>query len=51
MPADSLLDMTRRACGKYVRGIKDIGDCPYALIRPVLLKIESPEQLVRLAVR
>ena len=29
-----------------VSGINDIGDCPYDLIRPVLLKLENPDQLV-----
>ena len=47
MPADSLLDMARRACARYSARITDIGDLEYDLIRPVLLKIESPEKLVR----
>lgn len=33
---------------KYNRGILDIGDAPYELVRPALLKIENPEQLVGL---
>lgn len=44
--ADSLVDMARRACGRYSARITDIGDLDYDLIRPVLLKIESPEKLV-----
>jgi hypothetical protein len=46
MPADSLLDMARRVAGRNVHKITDIGDVSYNVIRPVLLKIESPEQLV-----
>lgn len=44
--ADSLLNMARRATGRYSAGITDIGDIPYELIKPALLKIESPEKLV-----
>lgn len=44
--ADSLFEMARRACGRYSARITDIGDLDYDLIRPVLLKIESPEKLV-----
>ena len=44
--ADSLVDMVRRACGRYSARITDIGDLRYDLIRPILLKIESPEKLV-----
>ncbi|KIW64971.1 hypothetical protein PV04_07265 [Phialophora macrospora] len=48
MPADSLLDMARRVAGRNVHKITDIGDVSYNVIRPVLLKIESPEQLYQL---
>ncbi|OAP63998.1 hypothetical protein AYL99_03225 [Fonsecaea erecta] len=48
MPADSLLDMARRACARNVHRITDIGDLDYELIRPILLKIESPEKLHQL---
>ncbi|KIW92366.1 uncharacterized protein Z519_07350 [Cladophialophora bantiana CBS 173.52] len=48
MPADSLLDMARRACARNVHRITDIGDLDYDLIRPILLKIESPEKLHQL---
>ncbi|EXJ88691.1 hypothetical protein A1O1_05623 [Capronia coronata CBS 617.96] len=48
MPADSLFDMARRACGRYSARITDIGDLDYDLVRPVLLKIESPEKLHQL---
>ncbi|KAI1612110.1 RNA polymerase II transcription factor SIII subunit A-domain-containing protein [Exophiala viscosa] len=48
MPADSLVDMARRACARYSARITDIGDLDYQLIRSVLLKIESPEKLHQL---
>ncbi|KIX01321.1 uncharacterized protein Z518_09046 [Rhinocladiella mackenziei CBS 650.93] len=48
MPVDSLFDMARRACARYSARITDIGDLNYELIRPVLLKIESPEKLHQL---
>lgn len=46
--ADSLVDMARRACTRYSARITDIGDLRYELIRPMLLKVESPEKLVSL---
>lgn len=46
MPADSLLDMARRAMARYANGITDIGDLPYELVRTALLKIDRPERLV-----
>jgi hypothetical protein len=46
MPADSLLDMTRRVAARNVHKITDIGNMPYQLVRPILLKVESPEKLV-----
>lgn len=59
----SLAFLAQKACTKYLKrmsqplrlvhvmtiiGITDIGDCPYDLIRPVLLKLENPDQLVSL---
>lgn len=51
MPADSLFEMSRRACGRYSARITDIGDLSYELMRSVLLKIERPEQLVSVQCR
>ena len=45
MPTDSLVDMSLRACCKIHKQIKDIGELPYNLARPFLLKIDNPEQL------
>ncbi|PGH15135.1 hypothetical protein AJ80_05645 [Polytolypa hystricis UAMH7299] len=45
MPAPSLLQMARKMCIKIVKRIDDIGLARYELIRPILLKIENPEQL------
>jgi hypothetical protein len=46
MPVDKLSDLARQACAKNIKRLFDIGECPYDLLRPALLKIESPEQLV-----
>ncbi|MCJ1249238.1 hypothetical protein MMC30_006461 [Trapelia coarctata] len=48
MPAPSLYHLARKACIKNIRSITDVGDVPYDLLRPILLKIENPEQLVLL---
>ncbi|KAL9062192.1 MAG: hypothetical protein Q9157_009140 [Trypethelium eluteriae] len=45
MPASSLLDMSRRLCVKNISHLDDVGDTPYPLIRPILLKLENPDQL------
>ncbi|KAL8719467.1 MAG: hypothetical protein Q9225_003538 [Loekoesia sp. 1 TL-2023] len=45
MPAPSLTQLTRRVITKNISMLTDIGDIPYNVIRPVLLKIENPKQL------
>ncbi|EFW15671.1 conserved hypothetical protein [Coccidioides posadasii str. Silveira] len=37
--------MARRACVKQAKAIYDVGDAPYGLVRPILLKVENPRQL------
>jgi len=46
MPATSLFHMATQASIHYVRRIDDVGDTPYSLLRPMLLKVENPNQLV-----
>ncbi|KAI1142886.1 RNA polymerase II transcription factor SIII subunit A-domain-containing protein [Hypoxylon sp. FL0543] len=41
----SLVDLCTAVCIKNIRDIRDVGGLPYWVIRPVLLKIESPVQL------
>ena len=48
MPVESLADSALRACTKNIQRLFDIGECPYDLLRPALLKITSPEQLRQL---
>ncbi|OKL60777.1 hypothetical protein UA08_04443 [Talaromyces atroroseus] len=45
MPARSLLAMSTRVAVQNVRSLTDIGNIPYSLARPFLLKVESPKQL------
>ncbi|KAL8908425.1 MAG: hypothetical protein Q9207_000844 [Kuettlingeria erythrocarpa] len=51
MPAPSLSELTRRALIKNITNVTDIGDIPYQIVRPVLLKIENPKQLQMLEER
>ncbi|MCJ1359648.1 MAG: hypothetical protein MMC33_009650 [Icmadophila ericetorum] len=44
----SLYQLARNSCIKNIRSITDVGDVPYKLLRPVLLKLENPEQLYEL---
>ncbi|PCG98661.1 RNA polymerase II transcription factor SIII, subunit A [Penicillium occitanis (nom. inval.)] len=45
MPARSLLAMSTRVAVQNVRSLTDIGNIPYSLARPFLIKVESPKQL------
>ncbi|MCJ1383281.1 hypothetical protein MMC17_006394 [Xylographa soralifera] len=45
MPVPPLYYLARKACIKNIRSITDVGDIPYDLVRPILLKLENPEQL------
>ncbi|MCJ1368509.1 hypothetical protein MMC16_007653 [Acarospora aff. strigata] len=45
MPALPLYHLARKACIKNIKSITDVGDIPYELIRPVLIKLENPHQL------
>ncbi|OAX79518.1 hypothetical protein ACJ72_06160 [Emergomyces africanus] len=51
MPAPSLLHLARKACMKIIKRIDDIGLARYDLIRPILQKIENPEQLHELELK
>ncbi|KAF8848440.1 hypothetical protein BDZ45DRAFT_732929 [Acephala macrosclerotiorum] len=45
MPAPSLNDSCIRACIRNIRSLTDVGDFEYFKIKPVLARINSPEQL------
>ncbi|KAL4874617.1 RNA polymerase II transcription factor SIII subunit A-domain-containing protein [Aspergillus karnatakaensis] len=45
MPAPSLLQLSTATAIRNVKYLNDIGNLPYALARPFLLKVESPEKL------
>ncbi|KAL8692696.1 MAG: hypothetical protein Q9218_002317 [Villophora microphyllina] len=45
MPAPSLTQLVRRTLIKHITLLTDIGGIPYDIIRPVLLKLENPQQL------
>lgn len=49
MPADTLFNLAQRAAARLHAGIESVGDLPWELVRPIILKIESPERLVRLS--
>ncbi|EEH37134.1 hypothetical protein PAAG_07552 [Paracoccidioides lutzii Pb01] len=51
MPAPSLLHLARKSCMRMIKRIDDIGLARYDLIRPVLQKIENPEQLHELELK
>ncbi|KAI9720678.1 MAG: hypothetical protein M1812_002858 [Candelaria pacifica] len=50
MPAPSLLQLAKWACIRNIEAIVDVGDAPYAVVRPILLKVKSPKQLEALEI-
>lgn len=50
MAPDSLVDMARRVCGRNIRNLQSIGGLRPELIKPLLTKIENPDQLHALEV-
>lgn len=45
MAPDSLVDMARRTCARNIRNLYSIGALRVELIKPLLTKIENPDQL------
>ncbi|KAJ5140672.1 hypothetical protein N7448_004080 [Penicillium atrosanguineum] len=45
MPAPSLKHLATATAIKHVKVLNDIGSLPYALARPILLKVDNPEKL------
>ncbi|KAJ5287031.1 hypothetical protein N7478_002717 [Penicillium angulare] len=45
MPAPSLLQLATSTAIKHVKLLNDVGNLPYALVRPILLKVDNPEKL------
>jgi elongin-A len=45
MGVPSLVDICTRKCIKHVTMIHDLGDLPYKLAKPILRKVENPDQL------
>ncbi|KAJ5368875.1 uncharacterized protein N7496_008635 [Penicillium cataractarum] len=45
MPAPSLKHLATATAIKHVKMLTDIGSLPYALARPILMKIDNPEKL------
>ncbi|KAI5286176.1 hypothetical protein KEM54_006992 [Ascosphaera aggregata] len=45
MPAPSLLKLATAVCARNVKKIDDVGDAPYFLVRPILMRVENPEHL------
>ncbi|GAD98213.1 RNA polymerase II transcription factor SIII (Elongin) subunit A [Paecilomyces variotii No. 5] len=45
MPPQSLLQLCTKTAIRSVKYLRDIGELPYCLARPFLLKVESPQQL------
>ncbi|OOQ88804.1 putative RNA polymerase II transcription factor SIII (Elongin) subunit A [Penicillium brasilianum] len=45
MPAPSLKHLATATAIKHVKLLTDIGNLPYALARPILMKVDNPEKL------
>ena len=45
MPAPSLFDIAKHRIIQNIEMLTDVGDLPYDFLRPILLKVEIPDQL------
>ncbi|EPS29185.1 hypothetical protein PDE_04134 [Penicillium oxalicum 114-2] len=45
MPAPSLKHLATITAIKHVKSINDVGNLPYALVRPILMRVDNPEKL------
>ncbi|KAI9701755.1 MAG: hypothetical protein M1836_001098 [Candelina mexicana] len=45
MPVASLFQLAKWACIRNIEAIVDVGDAPYTVVRPILLKVKNPKQL------
>ncbi|KAJ5920969.1 hypothetical protein N7466_009295 [Penicillium verhagenii] len=45
MPVPSLLQLATATAIKHVKSLDDIGELPYKLVRPILMKVDNPEKL------
>ncbi|KAJ5933532.1 hypothetical protein N7454_005861 [Penicillium verhagenii] len=45
MPVPSLLQLATATAIKHVKSLDDIGELPYRLVRPILMKVDNPEKL------
>ncbi|KAF2835082.1 hypothetical protein M501DRAFT_919198, partial [Patellaria atrata CBS 101060] len=48
MPAPSLMDVAKRKAIRNIEKLDDMGDLPYRILRPILLKVENPYQLAEI---
>ena len=48
MPVPTLWDLSKAKLIQYIDCLDDVGDYPYELLRDVLIKIKSPDQLAKL---
>lgn len=48
MPVSSLYELAQKTLIKHASSIVDVGDLPYRFVRPVLKRIEKPEQIKQL---
>jgi elongin-A len=48
MPVPKLYELVQKTLMKHAASITDVGDLPYEFVRPILKKIETPEQLKQL---
>lgn len=46
--APTLFEVAQRACAQLHTGIESVGDIRWEVVRPIILKVDSAEQLVSL---
>lgn len=48
MGADTLVHICQRTAGRFQTGLESVSDLPWELVKPIILKVDSPERLVSL---
>lgn len=48
MGADTLVHICQRTAGRFQAGLESVSDLPWELVKPIIMKVDSPERLVSL---
>ncbi|KAF3188251.1 hypothetical protein TWF106_006128 [Orbilia oligospora] len=44
-PIPTLFELAKRVCIRHINVIDDVGDLPYSIVKPILIRVECPDKL------